>query len=74
MAFVLTPVVCVNIYIYILLTPVMYIQQIADRVAQNLEIISKNFQFGTRHTRILMGFIIYYLVLIVDPMGRILVR
>ena len=35
------------------------LQPIADRVAQNLEIISKNFQFGTRRTRILMGFIIY---------------
>ena len=50
------------------------IQPIADRVAQHLEIISKNFQFGTKRTRILMGFIIYYLVLIVNPMGRILVR
>jgi len=47
---------------------------IADRVAQHLEIISKNLQIGTRRTRILMGFIIYYLVLIVHPMGRILVR
>ena len=28
----------------------------------------------TRRTRILMGFIIYYLVLIINPMGRILVR
>jgi len=34
------------------------VQPIADRVAQNLEIISKNCQFGTRRTRILMGFII----------------
>ena len=33
-------------------------QPIADRVAQNLEIIFKNFQFSTRRTRILMGFII----------------
>ena len=49
-------------------------QPIADRVAQNLETISKNFQFSTRRTRILVGFIIYYLVLIVNPMGRILVR
>ena len=49
------------------------VQPIADRVAQNLEIISKNFQFSTRRTRILMGFIIYYVVLIVNPMGRILV-
>ena len=51
-----------------------YVQPIADRVAQHLELISKNFQFSTRRTRILMGFIIYYLVLIVNPMGRILVR
>jgi len=50
-----------------------WIQPIADRVAQNLEIISKNLQLSTRRTRILMGFIIYYLVLIVHPMGRILV-
>jgi len=49
-------------------------QPIADRVAQNLEIISKNLHFSTRRTRILMGFIIYHLVLIVDPMGRILVH
>jgi hypothetical protein len=52
----------------------MYVQPIADRVAQSLEIISKNYQFSTRRTRMLMGFIIYYLVLIVKPMGRILVR
>ena len=52
----------------------MMVQPIADRVAQHLEIISKNFQFSTRRTRILMGFITYYLVLIVNPMGRILVR
>jgi len=32
------------------------LQPIADRVAQHLEIISKNFQFGTRCTRILGGF------------------
>ena len=44
------------------------------RVAQHLEIISKNFQLSTRRIRILMGFINYYLVLIVNPMGRILVR
>jgi len=43
-------------------------------VAQNLEIISKDFRFGNRRTKILMGFIIYYLVLIVNPMSRILVR
>jgi len=46
----------------------------ADRVAHNLEIMSKNFQFSTMRTRILLGFIIYYLVLIVHPMGRILVH
>jgi len=51
-----------------------HIQPIADRVALNLEIISKNFQFGTRRTRILMGCTMYYLVLIVNPIGRILVR
>ena len=49
------------------------IPPIADRVAQHLEIICKNFQFSTRRTSILMGFICY-LVLIVNPMGRILVR
>jgi len=52
----------------------MHVQTIADRVAQHLEIVSIEFQFSTRRTRILMGFIIYYLVLIVNPMGRILVR
>ena len=51
-----------------------YIQPIADRVAQHLEIISINFQYSTRRTRILMGFVIYSLVLIVNPMDRILVR
>ena len=35
-----------------------YTQPIAHKVAQNLEIISMNFQSGTRRTRILMGFII----------------
>ena len=48
-------------------------QPIADRIAQNLEINSKNFHFSTRRTRILKGFIIYCLVLIVSPIGRILV-
>jgi len=53
------------------------VQPIADKVVQNLEIIFKNFQFSTRRTWILMGFIIctiYYVVLIVNPMDRILVR
>jgi len=50
----------------------IHVQPIA--VAQNLEIISKNIQSCTRRTRILVGFIIYYLVQIVNPMGRILVR
>jgi len=36
-----------------------HIQPIADRVARHLEIISKNSQFSTRRTRILMGFIVY---------------
>jgi len=52
----------------------MHVKPIADREAQHLEIVPKEFQFSTRRTRILMGFIIYYLVLIVNPMGRILVR
>ena len=47
------------------------VQPIADRLAQHLEIISKNLRFSTRRTRILMRLIIYYLVLIVNPMGRI---
>ena len=55
-------------YVYI------HIQPIADRVAQHLEIISNNPQFSTRRSRMLMGFIISYLVLIVNPMGRILLR
>jgi len=41
------------------------IQLIADRAAQNLEIISQNFQSSTKCSRILMGFIlstVYYLV------------
>jgi len=42
------------------------IQPIADRVAQNLKIISTDFQFGTRRTKILMGFITYYMILIVN--------
>ena len=50
------------------------VQPIADRVAQHLEIISKNFQFSTRRTKILMGCTIYFFVLIVNPMGRILLR
>jgi len=36
----------------------IYVQPIADKVAQNLDIISKKFQFSTRHTRILMRFVI----------------
>ena len=52
----------------------IYIQPTEDTVAQHFEIISKNFQLSTRRTSILMGLIVYYLVLIVSPMGRILVR
>ena len=33
------------------------IQPIADSVAQNLEMMFKNYQFSTRRTRIRMGFI-----------------
>jgi len=53
---------------------ISYVQPIADRVAQHLEILSKNFQFSTMRTRILMRFVIYCLVIMVNPMGRILVR
>ena len=49
------------------------VQPIADRVAPHLEILSKPFQLSNKRTRILMGCTIYYLVLIVNPMGRILV-
>jgi len=40
----------------------IYVQPIADRVAQNLEIISKNFRFSTRRTRIFwdLSFITWY--------------
>jgi len=44
---------------------------------QNLQIISKKFQFSTRRTRILMGFImstIYHVVLISNSISRIVVR
>jgi len=51
-----------------------HIQPIAHRVAQHHEIMSKNFRFSARRTRILVGLIIYHLVLIVNPMGRILAR
>ena len=33
------------------------VQPIADMVAKNLEIVSENFQFSTRRTRILIAFI-----------------
>jgi len=54
------------------------LQPIADRMAQNLEITSVKNQVLVpgRHTGILIGFIIstiFYIVLIVNPMGRILV-
>jgi len=39
------------------------LQPIADRVAHNLKIISQNFRFSTRRTRILMGFIISTILL-----------
>jgi len=49
----------------------------ANGVAQNLEIMPNNLQFDTRRTRNLMGCIVRtidYVVLIANPMGRILVR
>jgi len=42
------------------------LQPIADKVAGNPEIISKNFQFSTRRTRILMGFEISTMLLLDD--------
>ena len=36
----------------------MNVQPIADKVAKNLEIVVQNFQFCTRQTSILMGFVI----------------
>ena len=45
------------------------LQTIADRVAQNRRLFLKTFKFVPG----VPGFIIYYLVLIVNPMGRILV-
>ena len=56
---------------------VMHVQPIVDRAAQNLEIDSREFQFSIWRTRIPMRFmisIIYYVVLIANPMGRIVVR
>jgi len=61
------------LYFQLWKSPFYMLQPIADRSAQHLEILSKHFRFSTRRTRILMGFIIYYLVLIVNPVGRILV-
>jgi len=48
----------------------LMLQPIADRVALNLEIVSKNFRCSTKRTQILMGFITNYLVLIVNPLVR----
>jgi len=53
------------------------IQPIADSLAHNLEIISKNFHLVPGVPTFLMGFIIstmYCVVLIVTPIGRMLVR
>jgi len=49
---------------------VRFVHPWADRMAQNLEIISKTFNLVPG----VPGFSIYYLVQIVNPMGRILVR
>jgi len=40
-----------------------HVQPFTDKVAQNLDIISENFQFSTRHTKILLGFIISTILL-----------
>ena len=65
---------CQSLYLCIYINAHIHVHPIADKVAQHLEILSKNFRFSTRRTRILMGFIMFYLVLIVNPMERILVR
>ena len=70
----------IYVFIYIcidILKLFLYMHPIGDRVAQNLEIMSDNFQFSTRHTEILQGFIIstmLYMVVLVNPMDKILVR
>ena len=59
--------ICIYVYIYVYMyicraqcakSTALYVQPIADGVAQNLEIISKKSQFSTRRIRILIGFII----------------
>ena len=73
--------VCIYLRMWIFIHIIVYsytlfakiVEPIADRVAHHLENISKNFRFSTKRTRILMGLIFYYLVLIVNPMGGILV-
>jgi len=62
----------VSVYerMYVWLYACVYVQPIADRVTLNLEIISKNFKFTTKCTNVLMRLIIYYMVLIVNPMGQ----
>jgi len=62
---------------YVHLQTCVIYSRLQIRMAQNLQNISENFQFSTRRTKILMGIIIstiYYVVLIVYPMGTILVR
>jgi len=54
-----TELVLVYIHLYI----DIHVQPSSDRVAENLEIISKNCRFCTRRTRILMGFIISTMIL-----------
>jgi len=64
---------CVSLYVCLSL----YVQPVVDSVAQNLEFISKNFQFSTRRTRIFICFSFFpcsWVVLIENFMGRILVR
>jgi len=56
---------------------IVNVPPMANGVAQNLEIMPNNLQFDTRRTRNLMGCIVRtidYVVLIANPMGRILVR
>jgi len=70
--------VCPTSFLYILIHASICMPHIMYRQLQIgwhsiLRLFLKNFQFSTRRTRILMGFIIYYLILIVNPMGKILV-
>jgi len=54
--------ICIHIYIYTYIHIYTYVQPIANRVAQNLENISQNLQFSTRHTRIIIIYHSYNII------------